>query len=248
METSATLRKKYDLPNVARIPGFRCDITRLQSATRALGDKFVNVYKTDPRYFGQTLKLAESSGDIFQQLNLTEYNLERAGDLSATELALLAQNESELSAAAAYRRKLNPVDPRCDEHNYDKPTDFYRDSYFAEVVGRFRARAIRVRLARLPARSILDPHIDYDPSYATRVLIPIFSNPMAFTVVWRRNQPAFYALPADGHAYFLNTGFKHGVVNFGETDRIALMISLATQEDLAGIEREEARGLEFRLQ
>jgi hypothetical protein len=36
----------------------------------------------------------------------------------------------------------------------------------------------------------------------------------------------------DGSAYFLNVGYKHSVEHNGTNDRIALMFSLPTQEDI----------------
>jgi len=36
----------------------------------------------------------------------------------------------------------------------------------------------------------------------------------------------------DGSAYFLNVGYKHSVEHNGTEDRIALMFSLPTQEDV----------------
>ena len=37
----------------------------------------------------------------------------------------------------------------------------------------------------------------------------------------------------DGSAYFLNVGFAHAVEHTGDEDRIALMFSLSSQEDIA---------------
>ena len=49
---------------------------------------------------------------------------------------------------------------------------------------------------------------------------------------WVRGEVQEYNLPADGRVWFLNTGFKHAVVNNGTEPRIALLLTLKTQEDI----------------
>ena len=49
------------------------------------------------------------------------------------------------------------------------------------------------------------------------------------------NKKETYKLDADGSAYFLNVGYKHSVEHRGDKDRIALMFSLPTQEDIENL-------------
>ena len=46
----------------------------------------------------------------------------------------------------------------------------------------------------------------------------------------------FHVASSDGSAYFLNVGLRHSVEHRGTEDRIALMFSLPTQEDIQTLE------------
>ena len=125
--------------------------------------------------------------------------------------------------------------PQHNEYNYHEPTPAYQGTYFEQVANSFQARAIRVRLVRMDAPYVLPPHRDFDPTYAVRVIIPIFADPTATNYVWQQGQEHTYHLEADGSAYFLNIGQSHAVIHTGRTPRIVLCISLVDQQDLAEI-------------
>jgi hypothetical protein len=130
------------------------------------------------------------------------------------------------------RRALNP-DHR--EYSYHEPTAQFRGTYFEQVTQQFQAQAIRVRLVRMDAPHVLPPHQDFDPTYAVRVIIPIFADPTATNHVWIRGQEHTYHLAADGSAYFLNIGQPHAVIHTARQPRIVLCFSLTDQQDLAEI-------------
>ena len=130
---------------------------------------------------------------------------------------------------------MNQLDPRLNERNYTKPTKFLKNSYFEECLQQFKAKVTRVRLVRLKAGCLLPAHIDYDPSFAVRILVPVQTNEFCVNYIWRRAEIESTYMKADGRPWFLNTGFPHGVGNYGQSDRITLMISLTGQEDLEEI-------------
>ena len=66
--------------------------------------------------------------------------------------------------------------------------------------------------------------------------MPIQGTEGVYNKVWRRGVEEEYQMPSDGSAYFLNVGLKHSVEHRGEEDRIALMFSLPTQQDIATLE------------
>ena len=121
---------------------------------------------------------------------------------------------------------------RLNEKSYNEPTQSYKSSYFYNVVNSFKEKAIRVRLTKIKAGTGIPPHIDYDPSYATRVIVPIVSSKEVVNQFWVKNSLQEYNLPADGSAYFLNVGFRHAVINRSQQDRTCLMFSLDGQGDL----------------
>ena len=110
---------------------------------------------------------------------------------------------------------------------------FFKASYLKETIEKqFNATPIRVRLTRIRAGKYLTPHIDYGPEYAIRVIVPIQGTSGVYNKVWRKGVEEEYEMPANGSAYFLNVGLKHSVEHRGDEDRISLMFSLPTQEDI----------------
>jgi len=94
---------------------------------------------------------------------------------------------------------------------------------------------MRVRITKLDPGTNVPMHIDYDPTYATRVIVPVYSNPGVknrFKV--RGEEVETYLEP--GKAYFFNTGFAHGVFNESDETRVAFMFSLDGQDDIENIE------------
>ena len=93
---------------------------------------------------------------------------------------------------------------------------------------------MRVRITKLAPGKEIPYHVDYDPTYAVRVIVPIFTNKGVKNFFKIRDEIKEYHLEA-GQAYFLNTGFSHAVENQSDEPRIALMFSLDGQEDLDNI-------------
>jgi len=121
------------------------------------------------------------------------------------------------------------------EHLYTQPTAQYRNTYFHEVVTQFQSPAVRVRLVRHHPGTHIRPHTDFDPTYAVRVIVPIFADTQVINHFWRNTHQESYHLPADGSAYFLNIRWRHAVTIAGPTPRIVLMFSLQDQQALAEI-------------
>ena len=228
------IRKKYDLPVYQRIPGFQFDIDKLISETRKIEDFFTNVISANKSFCKNNKSLVKAVLSSFDQIPLTEYD-----DSAFFNRMSLGSSEKEtkLSKIQQYRMRIQRtnLDPALDERNYCQPTALYQGSYFEQCINKFRSKAIRVRLTCLKANTTIPPHIDYDPSYAVRVIIPILTNPKVINLFWVRGKTVRCHLPADGGAYFLNTGFKHGVENKSNTNRLCLMFSLNGQEDITRI-------------
>jgi len=167
----------------------------------------------------------ESLNDV---LDLTELR---------NECKITANSESlGKSKTEKYRtktRRLEGLPAPMNEHNWHHPLPIYKNSYLKEAIeSQFNATPIRVRLSRIRSGKFLTPHIDYGPEYAVRVIVPIQGTDKVYNKVWRRGVEETYEMPANGSAYFLNVGLKHSVVHEGTEDRIALMFSLPTQEDI----------------
>ncbi len=212
------MRRKYQLPAFAALEHIKIDLPRLQQATDDLAHKYQSVCDANPKLCEYHPALVDSVYDNFDQINLTEHNGEQ-------ELADIPE-----SARDRIRRNRGNKE----EAFFNKPTPEYTGSYFEEIVNQFSHEAMRVRITRLAPHTSIPLHIDYDPTYATRIIVPIYTNHGVYNRFKIKKSDVTGYLEA-GHAWFLNTGFAHGVDNQSEENRIALMFSLDGQSDLDNI-------------
>ena len=236
--------KKFNYPAVAKIPGIKFDIQKLKEATSLLTEKWVNVFQANRGLCATHNELAESNYKHFKQINLTYFeptlneflNLD---DLRSECKSISVSEGLGATHASRYKTKVNRLEnlpPAMNEHNWFHPLPIYENSYIRHSIeSQFKARPIRVRLTRIEAGKYLTPHIDYDTTYAVRIIVPISGTENVTNVVWPKNQRVEYNMENDGSAYFLNVGYKHSVEHNGKEDRIALMFSLPTQEDVESL-------------
>ncbi len=236
--------KKYNFPAYAKLPSVKFDIDALRSEVARLNQEWVNVYQANRGLCATHEDLASDNHSHFDQINLTYYESSSNDilDLSSLkeECKIIANSDSlGKTKVARYRTKIKRLDnlpPAMNEHNWYHPLPLYKNSYIKLAIeSQFKSKPIRIRLTRLQPGKFLTPHIDYDPSYAVRIIVPIQGDKDVYNVSWPRNIREEYQLKADGSAYFLNTGFKHSVEHRGQEPRIALMFSLPTQEDVDNI-------------
>jgi len=180
-------------------------------------------------------ELTHTSYKNFYQISLTD----TSADNEAVDYEQLDKINQELTAGSmvdSYRRKQhssteenNPMN----ETTFTVKTETYKryENLFNKVLGKFRGSPTRIRLVKLGAGASITPHIDYDPSYSVRVIIPIMAEPECVNLFWVKNKvEAVNFTP--GNAYFLNTGFKHAVINYSNKDRYTFMISLKDTKDI----------------
>jgi hypothetical protein len=236
--------RKFNYPAIAKIPGIQFDIKKLQQEVSELTEKWVNVFQANRGLCATHNELAESNYHHFRQINLTyfEPTLNEFLDLGElrTECKTISTSE-ELGNTRSRRHKtkvdrLDNLPPAMNEHNWYHPLPVYENSYMRQAIeSQFKSTPIRVRLTRIEAGKYLTPHIDYDPTYAVRIIVPISGTENVTNVFWPKNQRVECNMDSDGSAYFLNVGYKHSVEHNGTEDRIALMFSLPTQEDISSL-------------
>ena len=207
------IRKKYALPAFAELPHIDIDLDKLRAEADRFAHKYIDVESANPALCDNHKMLVSQVYDNFTQINLTELNGEPP--VHTTDI----------------RERIR----RGDEKLYNKETEDYKASYFKELINQFKNPKMRVRITKLDAGRDIPFHIDYDPTYAVRVIIPIYTNTQVlnkFRIKGDEVETHFEA----GKAYFLNTGFAHGVYNMSDQPRIALMFSLDGQDDITDIQ------------
>ena len=206
-------RTKYKLPTHGELKHIDIDLDKLQAATDKLAAEYVDVKTANKMLCDNHLALSKSVYDNFEQVNLTEFG-----------------GDKELKYTESIKERLR----RGEEKLYNKPNDKYIGSYFEEITSQFKCDKMRVRITKLDPGTDVPMHIDYDPTYATRVVIPVYTNPKVKNRFKVRGEEVETHLEA-GKAYFFNTGFAHGVFNESDEPRIAFMFSLDGQDDITDI-------------
>lgn len=89
----------------------------------------------------------------------------------------------------------------------------------------------RVRYAKMKPHFAISPHIDYNTTYGMRYHIALHTNDKC-EMGFRRNKSEEFEtfhIPADGHLYFFNQGFEHYATNYGNEERVHMVIGLSGQ-------------------
>ena len=206
-------RTKYKLPTHGELKHIDIDLDKLQAATDKLAAEYVDVKTANKMLCDNHMALSKSVYDNFEQVNLTEFG-----------------GEKELEYTDSIKERLR----RGEEKLYNKPNEKYIGSYFEEICNQFECDKMRVRITKLDPHTNVPMHIDYDPTYATRVVIPVYTNEKVKNLFKVKGEEIETHLEA-GKAYFLNTGFAHGVFNKSDEPRIAFMFSLDGQNDITDI-------------
>lgn len=233
-----TVKLKHRLPAYSVLEHLTLDqstIDRLAQCIHELNNEFKSVLEINKGLCGIHHELAKSAYDKFFQISLTDSNLENK-DVTLDDCQIVYDELHSGTRAESIRRKKAVSQSGAstmDESTYTKKTEVY-DRYsalFDAVFAKFKGKPTRIRLVKLAAGSTITPHIDYDPGYAVRVIIPIIADSECVNLFWVKNNIESVAF-VPGNAYFLNTGYKHAVVNMSKNDRYTLLISINGSEDI----------------
>ncbi len=225
---------KNHLPSYFKLKRFHFDIDLIQKEILEFAPEFANVFEANHSLCMNHPTLTDSVKEHYEQVSLTVFNNEKVSNAQPTSVI---SSQSSVSFTSEYRKKISPRldSPDMDERNYDFPSEKFKNSYMHQCVKQMPGDFMRVRLVKLKAGKTVDFHIDYDPSFATRIILPIYTNSQCYNLTKRKGQIEQVHVPADGHPWFLNTGFSHASENKGDTDRIILMFSLYPTDLLAEI-------------
>ena len=130
---------------------------------------------------------------------------------------------------------------RLDERQYNQIKPWVKNTYLEKVLSTFKGFVTRARISRMEPGCIIDEHIDYNTDYSIRVHIPIRTNDKSGFYVRRglHEKKNYIKMPADGHCWFINQGYRHSAWNKGDTPRDHLVLSIVGQEDLVMAEKNQ---------
>ena len=205
-------------------------LTNMVQCITELKDDFKSVFSANKDLAALHGDLAKSVYENFFQINLTDSVYETNIDSLADSMNLHSVGIQ--NYRMKMRSVMEPTSP-LNEATYTKKSDTYHpySHILDKIISQFKGRTTRIRLVKLCAGTNISPHIDYDPSYSVRIIIPIISDNDCVNLFWYKNTVQTVSFEP-GNAYFLNTGYKHAVVNLSKNDRYTLMISVDGTEDI----------------
>lgn len=210
-------------------------VQNLQNLVKTLDNDFKPLIEINKSASQIHKNLVNEAYENFYEIALTDTLLDNS-EIDFNQLSMLDENLNTESKAKNFRNKkelMSNNDSLLNESLHNNKTEYYdrNQSLIDEVIGKFKSKPSRIRLGKVFAGKFISPHIDYDPSYKVRIIIPIISDKECVNVFWVKNEIVSTSLNV-GQAYFLNTGYKHAVMNFSKHDRYTLMISLEDQKDI----------------
>jgi hypothetical protein len=210
-------------------------LSQLQTCVRELESEFKSALEVNKKLCGVHYELTSEVYKNFFQISLTDSALPNE-EVTIDELEMIAKDFHKDGKIKGMRqKKLLSIDENSihNEATFVHKTDTYKRyaTVFDKLLAKFKGVPTRIRLVKLEAGHSITPHIDYDPSYAVRIIIPVFAEPECVNLFWVKNKLESATL-IPGKAYFLNTGYKHAVMNFSKYDRYTFMISINGIEDI----------------
>lgn len=215
--------KKRDFPAFGRLSA-KFDLDVLKNAYQQMQSQEV------PELFKSSL---EARRDIAQHFPIETGGYQYIPINSPESESLAMSGFAGLSKLDRARLLLGPEIkmPVFDERSYTRFLPNVSAS-FIEEVSKIRGKLARARFVKLRAGAEIKAHIDNPLHISIRIHIPLVTNPDVTFFVLRDGDWESAHFPADGSAYFLNTAYTHKVMNSGTTDRVHLILNLASFEDI----------------
>lgn len=232
------MKLKHRLPSHSVLDHLSLTTTQLESlinCVHELESEFKSVLEVNKELCGIHHDLASRVYDNFFQISLTDSTVENK-PATLEECEIVDESIHSKGLVKSYRERIaltTGKDSPMNESTYTAKTKIY-DKYneiFDSIFANIKGVSTRARLVKLSSGSNVTPHIDYDPSYAVRIIIPIIADNECLNVFWVKNNIETVAF-TPGKAYFLNTGYKHAVMNFSKHDRYTLLISINGTQDI----------------
>lgn len=220
--TQIKWKDRTELPVYKKLSQFQFNPQLLLDSYNQIKDKDWNAMSNEYSKFTESHNIVTKKfSDQYQQYGLTEFD-------SSYDIA----NRSHKSGSI-WDRKIAKRNPHADERYYRK-RKYDIPSYINEVLNVIGKDVVhKTRFAKLPAGKTIKKHIDHDTKYGIRLHIPIITNDKSvYGGTGADGITHETHFPADGGVWFINPGVPHWVHNYGNTERVHLIISCDTQEIL----------------
>lgn len=241
------LRRRY-LPNFATLSGeYDFDVKKLQesyfySINKNKDDGMNHHFTINSVENKDKQKFYDTDESGYEQVNLTSYNEIDTSDgydkaqwqwWNSRKDLTLAERKS--FYRKALQNKLDGLESTL-ETSYAK-MNALTDGYMKEILQRHKGQVTRVRWAVANPGMQMQPHLDYDTTYAVRYHYPIITNSDAVICVARKDDKVYGGVQkihmfATGKVYFVNQGWTHWIENNGDSPRVHLIVTVVGQEDL----------------
>ena len=189
------------------------------------GSALVSDLLTHRRHLAECFQDTNGQYDSYKQIILTDKTNNKND-------ALIAKESIDPHSLKRYKEDVSLKNETGDEGNYNSLRPFMSEfPQLSRLIKGFGPSLMRARFAKISPGFSIKPHIDYDLTYGIRIHLAFKTNTKSFVAVKTHADRDFikYHIPVDGHFYFLNTGFKHYAENFGDSDRVHLVLSIRDQ-------------------
>jgi hypothetical protein len=225
------MRLKHKLPIYSGIPHLSLsdiELTELKQIIDEIDSQFKSVLEINKSLCGIHHSLATSVYDNFMQIGLTDCETNKDATIEQCEnINAEIMSEGLIKSIKSKKRQSSDINSPLNERMYTVKNDLYLKyaSVFDGIFSKFKSKPTRIRLVKLNAGTTVSPHIDYDPSYSVRIIIPIVSPADCLNIFWKGDEVTSFNM-IEGRAYFLNTAYRHAVVNLSDKDRYTLLVSV----------------------
>jgi hypothetical protein len=232
------MRLKHKLPIYSEVSHLSLtgdELIQLKKIVDELNTQFKSVLEINKLLCGIHHSLATSVYDNFMQIGLTdcETNTQDTTIEQCDNINSGIMSEGLIKSIKSKKRQSTDINSPLNERMYTVKNDVYLKyaATFDGIFSKFKSKPTRIRLVKLNAGTIVSPHIDYDPSYSVRIIIPIVSPSDCLNIFWNHGDTVSFNMK-DGTAYFLNTAYRHAVVNLSDEDRYTLLVSVDGTDDI----------------
>lgn len=232
------MRLKHKLPVYSEIQHLSLSedqVQQLKQIVIEMEAEFKTVLEINKSLCGIHHVLSSSVYDNFLQIGLTDSPL-NDGDVTLEQCEIINNDFESMGVIKSMKSrnsKSTDINSPLNERTYTvkNETYFKYSSVFDSIFSKFKSKPTRIRLVKLNAGTTVSPHIDYDPSYSVRIIIPIVSPSDCLNIFWNHGDIISFNMK-EGNAYFLNTAHRHAVVNLSDQDRYTLLVSVDGTSDI----------------